>query len=1150
MPDNTTYARGPSSSRQSVSERNLLLGMLALQLDFITREQLLAAAAVWMHDKRVLLGEVLEQQGALSSELRVMLEALAEKHIQAHANDPSQSLAAMRGLEITFEELTRLGDPEVNASLHRLGGGAPASPPSLESTIRVDSREIAGNRFRIVRLHAQGGLGRLLAARDEELNREVAIKEIRPERADDPGSRQRFLLEAEITGGLEHPGVAPVYCLGRFADGRPFYAMRFIRGDSLEAALREFRKKKAGAAEQRLALRRHLAQLVDVCHTLEYAHTRGVLHRDIKPANIMLGPYGETLLVDWGLAKVAGRDDDASSRAESPLRPRSLGDSPPTIDGCVVGTPAYMSPEQAEGRVDALGPASDVYSLGATLFYILTGRPPIAAKSTAEALEQVRRGALLDARTIDASVPRPLAAICRKAMALSPAARYARAADLAEDLERYLADEPVSAYRESGPERAARWLRRHKSWTAAGGVAVVLVAIVSCAAAIVVDRARDRAVQLAGENAALAESERTARQETEQRRKEALARLREARAAVDSWLTTAAVRLEQTPGAEPTRLQLLEQAAAAYEWFARSGGEDAELQLEAARARLRLGRVYFLLGDSDAAEAQLQDAETTVQELLSAGALAEEANLELANCRTQWALLHAFGNRFEEAERLYVESLGVLRKAVSAGQATASQQHALGATLLNYGMLKLRLGQMDNAQELLEQGAAALAEVLQNDPAHLEAQAAASTAQLLLGDLANRIGDSATARRHLEQALKSFEALMGDAAEPEKHRNSRAETLVLLAGVLRREADHRGELEMYRQALADYEALLLNRSLRLNYVLTRADYAQLLLETGQATEAARGLDAALQEILALRTVDPDDPMLLELEAGIRDVRGSACRDVGRYEDARSLHEAAIATFQQLAAAHPDVPGYRHRLAVVRSHLGQALHGLGLFPEAEDAFRAAAADLNELISLAELPDYVRDAGFIQFHLGNLVYDQDRAEDAAEAYGQARRIWQDAANRWPTPEHQQLLAWLLACCPDAGRRDPAEARRLAERMRAGESENPQLQLVLGAAAVRAGDLDIAISALRKAASLRLHPDPRDAYLLSLALLKQGNRDAALAAFEDAEEWLANSRPGNWELNQLRGEVAQELELGAADRSDDSSGDFTLEPVVSAR
>ena len=216
-----------------------------------------------------------------------------------------------------------------------------------------------GQRFRVLRPHAQGGLGAVFVALDAELHREVALKQILEQHADNPVSRQRFLLEAEVTGGLEHPGIVPVYGLGTYQDGRPYYAMRFIRGDSLKDAIAAFHADqdlKHDPGRRSLELRQLLRRFLDVCNAIEYAHGRGVLHRDIKPANIVVGKHGETLVVDWGLAKPLGHGESGSAAGERTLVPSSFSGTADTLQGSTLGTPAYMSPEQAAGNIESLGP--------------------------------------------------------------------------------------------------------------------------------------------------------------------------------------------------------------------------------------------------------------------------------------------------------------------------------------------------------------------------------------------------------------------------------------------------------------------------------------------------------------------------------------------------------------------------------------------------------------------------------------------------------------------------------------------------------------------------------------------------------------------------------------------------------------------------
>jgi eukaryotic-like serine/threonine-protein kinase len=378
-------------------------------------------------------------------------------------------------------------------------GRRPATAPEGDAARR--SAE-ARAEFHDLRFHAAGALGEVFMARNAELNREVALKFLKPERLHDPDSRRRFLQEAEVTGRLEHPGVVPIYALGSDAGGSPCYAMRFIRGETLQSAIDAFHaaeKPGRNPSERSLALRELLSRFVSICGTMGYAHSRGILHRDLKPQNVMLGKYEETLVVDWGLAKPFDRDEAARSAGEETLRPSSGdGSDSPTVGS--VGTPAYMSPEQAEARWDLVGPASDLFSLGGVLYAILAGQPPYRGNRGGEFLEKVKRCEFPPPRQVKPDVPRALEAICLKAMACRPEDRYETAAELAADVRRWLADEPVSAYREPAADRARRWMRRHR--TLVTSAAAVLVCCL-CGLAGFVTVLADKTAELAETSRAL-----------------------------------------------------------------------------------------------------------------------------------------------------------------------------------------------------------------------------------------------------------------------------------------------------------------------------------------------------------------------------------------------------------------------------------------------------------------------------------------------------------------------------------------------------------------------------------------------------------------------------------------------------------------------
>ena len=297
---------------------------------------------------------------------------------------------------------------------------------------------------------ARGGMGVVLKGRDPDLGRDLAFKVLKAELAGRPGAEQRFVEEAQVGGQLQHPGVVPVYDLGRFADGRPFFAMKLVKGRTLAEALAE----RADPAADR---GRFLHVFLQVCQTVAYAHSRGVIHRDLKPANVMVGSFGEVLVMDWGLAKVLPRggvaDEDRATRAarerERPepepeptvIHTARSGSGSDTAAGSVMGTPAYMSPEQAGGEIDKLDERADVFGLGAVLCVVLTGRPPYLAASAEATRLMAIRGALDDsfARLDGCGADAELVALCKRCLAADRDARPRHAGEVAGAVSAHLA---------------------------------------------------------------------------------------------------------------------------------------------------------------------------------------------------------------------------------------------------------------------------------------------------------------------------------------------------------------------------------------------------------------------------------------------------------------------------------------------------------------------------------------------------------------------------------------------------------------------------------------------------------------------------------------------------------------------------------------
>ncbi|MBK9973571.1 MAG: protein kinase [Planctomycetes bacterium] len=426
--------------------------------------------------------------------------ALADIGIEPRAQDTLFSFGNhggdgrnMKVLRDTLQQVagtgSRLTKSEMKAgSTEGTKSEQPTLPPQDQKTrtMRLTTSKFMANfgvsqdRYDVRKEHARGGMGRVLLVRDKAIGRDIAMKELLPgvgsgasipagASGESGGIVERFLREAKITGQLEHPNIIPVYEIGQHQDGSVYYTMRFIRGMTLADKLREIRKDEALDRKGKLAARIGLLDgFLDVCDALSYAHSKGVIHRDLKPENIMLGEYGETLVLDWGLARVKGQEDKAMRELQKGTLAlsRSLMESDSqqlTQDGSIVGTPAYMAPEQARGELENVDEQSDVYALGAVLYQILSGSPPYEGPMAGLIVQQVLAGPPLRLTAREPEVPPELGALVDHAMAREKYDRLRSVAELAADIKAFRNGATLGVYKYSAREMVTRFVRQHRT---------------------------------------------------------------------------------------------------------------------------------------------------------------------------------------------------------------------------------------------------------------------------------------------------------------------------------------------------------------------------------------------------------------------------------------------------------------------------------------------------------------------------------------------------------------------------------------------------------------------------------------------------------------------------------------------------------------
>jgi serine/threonine-protein kinase len=810
--------------------------------------------------------------------------------------------------------------------------------------------------------------------------------------------------------------------------------------------------------------RQLLGRFLDVCNAVAYAHSRGVLHRDLKPSNIMLGPFGETLVVDWGLAKVVGRGTGSDGARvggvdEGTLMPSSGSGVTDTLAGAAVGTPAYMSPEQAAGKVGELGPATDIYSLGATLYALLTNRPPVEGGDTAEVLRKVQHGDWLPPRAVNPAVPPALDAICHKAMALRPGERYATALALAADLEHWLADEPVAAYAEPWTRRARRWTGRHRSLVAAG-VAALAVAVVGLLVSTALLGSANRRER---EARALAVRQE---QEAQHQRDLARANFQMARDAVEEYGTKVSddARLKEKD-LEELRKELLQSAVKFHQKFVEQQGDDPSLRADLGRAYLDLGKLVGNIEDTPRAIDLNRRAVALFEQLIAEHPDDSSFPVQLAQALIQLGQRLDYRGQTKESRDAYERALQTLEAARLQHGASRllTRQYVRACNNLAY-LLYFKVGAQREALAAYRRGVAFLEQEKLAEAPELADVVAEAELYTEFGVALGYVGWGQEGLAWCEKSLALLQARLTPTNRPAE-----------LLGALSLTYDNIGRIQRQSQLERAVEAF--RKAVTLDEELVRAHPSD--------SRHLRGLGADLNT-LAL-----------------------ALLKSGRQQEGQAALKKSLEAKEQLVVRYPGVADYEANLA--RGLFNQAEHTANQ-EEAQEYVHRGMKLARELTGQHPEAAQYQTALSRGHNVQALLHARARQWEAALAsQTEAAHVVEQLLKRTDLQEHRSALAHHLATLAEMGLQagKPEAVFSAYRRVILLSPSDATAHYRLGTALMNHGRLDDAIISLNQA--LALKPDFAEAQCnLGLCLKRKGQFAEGRAALQRGHQ-LGSQLPG---------------------------------------
>ncbi len=1061
------------------------------------------------------------QQTELEAQFAQLQDPFSQTVAESTPNDSANSSqpAAVSGFDETIDsQVARPADSDLDATVSTddVGSADVTRRDKYIELETVDWGADSRSRYTLTREHGRGGLGCVWLARDSVMNREVALKEVLPEIAKSAGRQKRLIREAQITGQLEHPNIVPVYELSAEQGGKnPFYTMRFLRGTTLGDRIRAMIKKQKKGTADPLEQRELLTAFVSICHAIGYAHSRQIIHRDLKPSNVLLGDFGEVVVVDWGLAKSIAEPTDKDIDMDKVVftNPDAYTCTP---EGHALGTPAFMAPEQARGQMSVTDELTDIYGLGSILFAIMTGksphvttRPRKSKDSTRDLLYRICTQPTPRIRSVVPSAPAALDAICATAMARSRADRYKSAEALARDVQRWLADEPVSVYQESTSERMFRWLRRHRTVTLAVTLILLVTSIAGITVALVTHNAKTRVA--------------TSLQAEHQAKGLALQQFRRAQDAIDRSISGVSEVMSALPGTDDLRAELLRSAADDYEQLLQVDPTDSELRREAARTRVRLADLRRMMNDFSAAETQYRQAEQELQTMQSEFPEDPSWSLDLAQVWSKLALLYTAAGQHSNAAPVFAQAVQAYQQDYSDPALDAEAQLRLAGTRVNYAALLKDQGEFGKAEELLltaEQEFQTLLSIDAGNPRVRDTPRVREGLAMSHRDLATlwqASGRNQQAIEKLRDAIIEYQRLI--AADPNNaaYLEGLAHARMQLAGATRMLGDDSAPLRIYQSSVDDYTTLLKRRpglpAYRESVAAGRVNMAQMLYKSARSREARVLLEDAAAELIELAQQYPQVPRYRSAKAQCLITMAMVLRDLNEDQLTETAYEGGTNELRWLVEDYPNVLAYRGDVGISLMGWARAKEKAGAGEAAEVLYKEAIRELTAVVEQGLEPVGYRDAlAWAHFYLSELLASEDKLEAAQTHWAQARTIRDGLPE---LPEFQRALIRVLTETSIEDSRDPQRAVELAQELCEQVGHNPNFHYSLAVAYLAAGDWANAEHQAAAAGQLRGDSNPFDLFALAIAQHHTGKAAQAAETLQRASEYIAENCPGRIEL-----------------------------------